>query len=129
MEVFKLRKLWHWLTGTGGIELPSLESITTQHFIVKRKLRAAYEGTSTVLGKGKLWDGQSGTVIMQYMFTDNTFQTGVTYWRYVFWHCALQIMIEAVIEGMGCVVDKHAAPQRHMCVESYSIDATWEIRI
>jgi hypothetical protein len=80
VEVFKLRKLWHWLTGTGGIELPSLKSITTRHFIVKRKMRAAYEGTSTVLGKSKLWDGQSGTVIMQYMFTAHTFHTCVTGW-------------------------------------------------
>ena len=60
---------------------------------------------------------------MQYMFTDSTFETDVTYWRYVLWHRAVKIMNEVGIEGMGCVVDKHAAPQRHLCMESYSIEA------
>ena len=51
------------------------------------------------------------------------FSKGVEDWLYIVYHCALKSMNEAVVEGMGCIVDKHAAPERHLSMETYSKEA------
>ena len=47
---------------------------------------------------------------MKFMFTSDVFSKGVEDWLYIFNHCALKSMNEAVVEGMGDGV--HRGPAR-----------------
>jgi len=94
-----------------------------QHFLVKDRLEIAYTGTQTTSGLSNMWKDASGTVIMKFMFTSDVFSKGVEDWLYMFNHCALKSMNEAAVEGMGCIVDQHAAPEKHLSMETYSKEA------
>ena len=71
--------------------------------------------------KGK-WVKASGVEIMEYMFTNMSFyanpEQSVRQWLYLFNHSILKTRCEAVVEGMGCVVDNHAAPERRLTLAS-----------
>jgi hypothetical protein len=123
VEVFKLKRLYFWFTTVGRITLPPWTAIIMQHFLVKDRLRKVYTGTQTTSGLSNVWKDASGTVIMKFMFTSDVFSNGVEDWLYMFNHCALKSMNEAVVEGMGCIVDQHAAPERHLSMETYSKEA------
>jgi hypothetical protein len=73
------------------------------------------------------WVKGSGVDIMQYMFTTKSFYADpskpVRNWLYLFNHCVLKARCEAVVEGMGCVLDKHADPQRHLTMDKYTAEA------
>ena len=64
---------------------------------------------------------------MEYMFTNPSFFANpnqpVRQWLYLFTHCILKSRNEAVVEGMGCVLDNHAAPGRHLQMEQFTAEA------
>ena len=86
--------------------------------MVKERLFGKYADLNLQM-KHKL----SGTDITPVMFTNVAFQKGVEDWLYVFQHCALKTCNEAVVEGMGCIVDQHATPGRHLSMEAYAKEA------
>ena len=61
------------------------------------------------------------------MFTTKSFYAdpsqSVKLWLHLFNHCILKSRCEAVVEGMGCVLDKHADSQRHLKIEKYTMEA------
>ena len=48
---------------------------------------------------------------------------GVEDWVFFFVHTALKSSNEAVIESMGCILDQHAAPGRHLPQHAYAEEA------
>lgn len=113
-----LAKLHKAMTDAGLQNLPTLHDLCTQHLLVKKRLFEKYADLNLQM-KQKL----SGTDITPFMFTNVAFQKGVEDWLYVFQHCALKTCNEAVVEGMGCIVDQHATPGRHLSMEAYAKEA------
>jgi hypothetical protein len=51
--------------------------------------------------------------------TCSEFYDGVSDWLLLFNHCALKTTNEAVVESMGCTLDVHANPVRHLEQDNY----------
>ena len=64
-------------------------------------------------------EGDVRSQIIEYMFTNKEFYEAdpsrpVSLWLYFFTHMALKTRCEAVVEGMGGVLDIHADKRRHL---------------
>ena len=57
---------------------------------------------------------------MKELFTTPELREGVQEWLQLFNLCVLKTQNEAVVEGMGSTVDKHAKGQRHLNQENYA---------
>ena len=60
---------------------------------------------------------------MKYLFTDKRLHSDVEDFVFLYNHMALKTANEAIIESMGCIVDLHASPQRHLKQLDYSNEA------
>ena len=67
---------------------------------------------------------RSGTEIMKVLFTEEAFFESIGDLLYLFNHCALKGCCEAVVEGMGSVVGRHASDLRgSLAHEKYTKEA------
>jgi len=66
---------------------------------------------------------RSGTVMMRVLFTDSRLYLGVHDWLFLFELCSTHTSNESVVESMGNIIDKHAAPGRHLAPVDYSREA------
>jgi len=65
----------------------------------------------------------SSTVVMQDVFSELKFYRSAPNYLYLFQHCALKGVPEAVVEGMGGVWDRCATPGRHLSFEAGAQEA------
>eukprot|EP00854_Cymbomonas_tetramitiformis_P031735 gene31735-40003_t len=65
----------------------------------------------------------SETVIMRDIFTVTELYEGVHDWLYAFTHAALNFQNEAVIEGQGSMIDRHADKTRGLTQEKYVMES------
>jgi hypothetical protein len=126
-EVVALRTLYTWAQEEGKLDLGRFTSFWKEHLAVKERLRNLYKQDHFGHPTYGAWFNASGVVIMQYMFTTKSFYAdpsqSVKLWLHLFNHCILKSRCEAVVEGMGCVLDKHADSQRHLKIEKYTMEA------
>lgn len=59
---------------------------------------------------------------MKAVFTDKQFYSGVGGILSLIEQCVLKTHNEAVVEGMGSIVHRHADPQRHLSLEAYNME-------
>ena len=79
-------------------------------------------------GKHKYWfaeDGtvKSGTVIMKSLYDEPELHKEIGALMWVFEHCVLKTRCEAVVEGMGSVVNLHANGRRGLTAEKIEMEA------
>ncbi len=110
-----LKKIYDWATLVGKIELPTFDELWEQHKLVKVRLMAA----RMTEGYASKWKDASGTVLMEDLFTDERLYEDVQDWLYLFQLCALKIQNEAVVEGMGSTIDRHATSVRGLTQDKY----------
>ena len=116
-----LRKLYDWAVTVGKVRLPEWSEICRQHELMKQRLVTAYSEEKW----HKVFDASMhdtifyGVHIMKVIFTDARFYVGCHDWLYLFNHCVLKIVNEAVVEGMGSVVDSHAIGKRGLSHDRY----------
>jgi hypothetical protein len=117
-----LRLLWTWAVQVGKVELPAFAEMWRQHQLLNERLHAA--STENAVYKEQ-WSvpGVSGTVIQKALFTDSKLYGGAADWLYLYNHCALKSMNEAVVESMGSVLDAHAVGKRGLSMEKYVAEA------
>ena len=65
----------------------------------------------------------SSTVVMRDVFTLAKFYSRAPDYLFLFQHCALKRVPEAVVEGMGSVWDRCASPGRHLSFEAGAQEA------
>eukprot|EP00854_Cymbomonas_tetramitiformis_P013665 gene13665-biopygen14052 len=65
------------------------------------------------------WKDASGTVRMEDLFTDERLHEDVQDWLSLFQLCALKIQNEAVVEGMGSTMNRHATSVRGLTLDKY----------
>jgi hypothetical protein len=122
-----LRALHTWAREVGKLDIGEFEDLQREHHTVKEKLCGVFEIAEFGNPHYGKWAKGSGVDIMQYMFTTKSFYADpskpVRNWLYLFNHCVLKARCEAVVEGMGCVLDKHADPQRHLTMDKYTAEA------
>ncbi|KAK3240904.1 hypothetical protein CYMTET_49290 [Cymbomonas tetramitiformis] len=118
-----LNKIYDWATLVGKIELPAFASeLWEQHKLVKVRLMAARMSE----GYTAKWKADaSGTVLMEDLFTDERLYEDVQDWLYLFQLCALKIQNEAVVEGMGSTIDRHATSVRGLPQDKYVINESF----
>jgi hypothetical protein len=98
-----------------GIELPSDEVLVREFEALGRALQAA----SAQSLYGDRWRGaSSSTVLMRDVFSQPKFYECCPCYLYLLQHCALKGVPEAIVEGMGGVWDRCAAPGRHLSFEA-----------
>ena len=128
VEAENLHALYSWAKrglneGGGQLVLGTWSDLWNQHKTVKSKIQALFatEKFNTE------WKHASGVDIMEYMFTTSSLCADpahpVKSWLYLFNHCILKTRCEAVVEGMGCVLDQHADPQRHLSMDQFTAEA------
>ncbi|KAJ1637498.1 hypothetical protein T492DRAFT_301128 [Pavlovales sp. CCMP2436] len=116
--------LANWIREEGWINLPSDDELWAQHCQVRSRLvtRAAQ-----LAGSSFEWFPSdrtcSGTVMMRVLFTDSCLYLGVHDWLFLFELCSTHTSNESVVESMGNIIDKHAAPGRHLAPVDYSREA------
>ncbi|KAK3289849.1 hypothetical protein CYMTET_2730 [Cymbomonas tetramitiformis] len=111
-----LKKIYDWATLVGKIELPTFDELWEQHKLVKVRLMAA----RMTEGYASKWKDASGTVLMEDLFTDERLYEDVQDWLYLFQLCcALKIQNEAVVEGMGSTIDRHATSVTGLTQDKY----------
>ena len=97
--------------------MPSADVVWAQFKTLCTRLR------SYALCKPSEWRDQSGTVIWRTIATTESLHTDVHDYLYLFEHCAAKTMCEAVVEGMGSVIDKASRPDRHLGLEEATEEA------
>ena len=60
---------------------------------------------------------------MKGVFTKPALRDGIGDILYLFTHCVLKTANEAVVEGMGSIVDRHADPRRGLSPDNYTKEA------
>ena len=126
VEEQALKKLYDWTLKCGVINslLPTFDVLFKQHKLLRTRLMvAASQSSCKGLWALELKGGGSGTTIMRWLFTTASAYCGVEDWLFFFNHMALKTANEAVIESMGCIVDQHAAPGRHLAQPKYAEEA------
>ena len=119
-------EIMDWVTSCNIIDhlIPEREELFEQLCVLKRRLQAlAKTQEFKHLWKTELDGAGTGTTIMKYLFTDKRLYSDVEDFVFLFNHMALKTANEAVIESMGCIVDLHASPQRHLKQLDYSNEA------
>jgi hypothetical protein len=139
-EVFDLRKLCvepcaltqrvealgilHAAATGSGVVWPALQILVLQLEELRKRLVASAIGSY----KDKWFDEKgvikSGTVMMAALFTDPKLYDGLGDILYAFEQCVLKIRNEAVVEGMGSIVNTmHADPRRGLSADAYVKEA------
>ena len=107
----------------GKVALPAWDEIKRQHeLIVQRMVDAYHVDPYHEIFSGKACDLPTeyyGTEIMRVIFMEERFHKDCHDWLYIFNHCVLKTVNEAVVEGMGSIVDKHADPKRGLSQDRY----------
>lgn len=100
--------------------LGTFPDLWSQHLSIKSKIQSLF-------ATKKEWANASGVEIMEYMFNTPSFFADpahpVKFWLHLFNHCILKTRCEAVVEGMGCVLDNHADPIRHLSMDKFTKEA------
>ena len=60
---------------------------------------------------------------MKFLLLNPSFREGTCDWLFLFEHCALKTMNEAVVEGMGSIVDRHAQGQRGLSQDALVMES------
>ena len=119
-------EIMDWVTSCNVIDhlIPEREELFEQLTVLKRRLQAlAKTPEFKQLWKTELEGAGTGTAIMKYLFTDKRLYSDVEDFVFLYNHMALKTANEAIIESMGCIVDLHASPQRHLKQLDYSNEA------
>jgi hypothetical protein len=98
-----------------GIALPVDEVLADELDALARALRAA--SSEQLIGKRWRW-ACSSTELMADVFTLPTLYECCPNWLYLYQHCALKGVPEAIVEGMGGVWDRCAMLERHISFEA-----------
>jgi hypothetical protein len=98
-EEHSLHCLYDWMVIDGGLSMPPFDIVLEQHWMVRMKLNMLGEKESLAM--------------MEHMFTESGFFTGVHDWLYLFNHMVLKTMNEAVIEGQGKFMNMHGTSVRN----------------
>ena len=125
-EATKLRSLFEWTVEQGVITslLPSVDVLVEQHVLLRSRLEAAAKAEPyKSLWAAELAGGGYGTNVMRQLFTEPRFYEGTEAWLLLFNYMALKTANEAVVESIGCIVDQHAAPGRHLAQHVYAAEA------
>ena len=113
-----LKTLYEWAV-MNHVALPSFETVLEQHEELRSRLVMHFR-TEPYRSR---WMGASGTVIMEDIWNTDTLHHGVPDVMYLFAHMSLKIHNEAVCEGMGSIVDRHANSQRGLPMLMYVMKA------
>jgi len=102
-----------------GIELPADEVLIGEFGALADALYHASQQRQY-----QAWSGAvSSTTVMAVVLTQPKFYSIAPNYLYLFQHCALKGVPEAVVEGMGCVWDSCAMPGRHLSFEAGAQEA------
>ena len=111
-----LSEMLAWAKHEGQLDdLVDFEELWKQHQVVKQRLRE-FSRSNPYRDK---WVGASGTTIMKDLYTNPDLYDKVHDWSYLYNHCVLKIQNEAVVEGMGSTLNKHAKAERHLDQVNY----------
>jgi len=99
----------------GGITLPGDDVMDGELEALASRLRAA---DAVPPYRAKWSAASSSTVIMADVFRYQKFYEVCPNFLYLYQHCALKSVPEAVVEGMGGVWDRCATPERHLTFEA-----------
>ena len=113
----------HTAATEGGLVLPSLSVLEPQLELLRSRLVAAAAG-----GYAGVWFDdtraiKSGTVIMKSLYKDSRLHADLCDIMYLFEHCALKTRNEAVVEGIGSIVNMHADGRRGLEAGAYEKEA------
>jgi hypothetical protein len=113
-----LKAIYQWAVTMGGVKLPAFTEMWRQHLLLSERLCTAY---TDVVRYRERWSPPdiSGTVIMKDLFTEEKMYSGAPDWLYLFNHCALKTVNEAVVESMGSMLDRHAVGSRGLPMAKY----------
>ena len=104
--------------------LPEPDDLFEQLLEMRLRLQAFARTPEFKLAwKEELAGGGHGTTIMSSLFIDKRFYDGLEDVVLLFNHMILKTANEAVTESMGCVIDIHASPNRHLNQLAYSDEA------
>ena len=98
-----------------GIVLPADEVLVRECEALSSALRAV---SGQQLYRDRWSCASSSTVLMRDVFSQPKFYECCPGYLYLFQHCALKGVPEAIVEGMGGVWDRCAAPGRHLSFEA-----------
>ena len=124
-----LKKLRHWATDVGSVDLPELPVLQAQMASLLARIRGANEAQKKKWSKGcKVMgvDGKpvlSSKIIVTDILTDAALYRGNRSYIYLLANCVLKTINEAVVESQGCCVDVHADPKRHLNAVTYAMEA------
>ena len=113
----------HALATASGSDVPLLVELEEEYSELGRRLFAAAQGPFKRLWIDNKGSIASRTVIMKSLFTDSGLYTGLGGVLSVFDQCALKICNEAVVEGMGSIVNMHADRRRGLSAQKYASES------
>ncbi|CEO98804.1 hypothetical protein PBRA_006918 [Plasmodiophora brassicae] len=106
---------------TGGVHLPVLSTMHRQ--LETLRLRLVDKATRDAKWFEAEVRGKPGTSILKCVFTEEDLYKDIPDIMYLLEHCVLKVSNEAVVEGMGCIIARHAAPGRHLSERSIADEA------
>jgi hypothetical protein len=107
-----------------GMELPALQLLQEQLEVLRARLVTGARGRFKAAWFDSDGRAHSGTVIMAYLYTEKELYEDCGDIMWLFEACVLKIRNEAVVEGMGSIVSKHADKRRgRIEAESYTGEA------
>ena len=113
----------HAAASAGGVVLPPLSVLEAQLERLRSRLVAGASGDYKETWFDASGAVKSGTVIMKSLYMDSDLHAGLGDIMYVFEHCALKTRNEAVVEGIGSIVNMHADGRRGLSAEAYEKEA------
>ena len=131
-----LRRIYLWATEVGHVKLPDFTEVARQYTELLSRARGASavdkaawsDDSPKYLGldmqsEQRAGQRKSSKVIVKDILTRSSYYNGPHDIVYLLQHCMLKTINEAVVESMGCCVDVHADPSRHLSAEKYAIEA------
>ena len=100
------------------LPMPSFDVVLEQFKLLNQRIFDA--AASAAYAK---WQGESGVVIMQSVFTEPRFYVGTEDYLYLWLHMASKSMCEAVVEGMGGIWDRCATDRRNVGFETGVVES------
>ena len=113
----------HAVATDSGVEWPPLPNLLVQLEELRTRLVAAASGPYKKEWFDENGAIKSGTVMMKAIWTDSELNVGLGDILYAFEQCALKIRNEAVVEGMGSIVNLHADGRRGLSSDAYVQEA------
>jgi hypothetical protein len=113
----------HAAATDSGVEWPALVVLVPQLEELRVRLVAGASGPYRKEWFDEKGAVHSGTVMMAAIFTDGKLYDGLGDILYVFEQCVLKIRNEAVVEGMGSIVNLHANGRRGLSADAYVQEA------